>query len=263
MNVLRVGTRGSDLARIQTRWVCDQLRLHWPEMRIEEVLIATHGDRHPNQPVTDDEWPMGGFTSSIERALIEGQIDLAVHSLKDMPVVESAGTVIGAIPVREEAHDVLVTSASVTLETIPSGLRIGTSSPRRTAQLKRVVDFRAVQIRGNVPSRLARIGADLDGVILAAAGLNRLQIRPAHAVNLPIDRFVPAPGQGALAVQVRTSDHELARMISVIDHCESQLAVTAERSLLSRVGGGCAAPIGAHAVCRRRYHHAAGPTVLR
>ncbi len=244
---LRVGTRGSDLAIVQTRWVCNELRKYVSDLAIEEVIIATHGDHYALQPVTDEQWPMGGFTSAIERALLEGTIDLAVHSLKDLPVQVTSGTIVAATPMRESPHDVLVTAEPVSLDALPNGMRIGTSSPRRAAQIKRCGNVETVALRGNVPTRIARVGCDLDGVILAAAGLRRLNLTPPNKIDLPLKEFLPAPGQGALAVQVREDDDEVVRFASAIDDVQTRLAVTAERALLAEIGGGCSAPVGAFA----------------
>lgn len=255
---IRVGTRGSELALIQTRAVCAQLRQIRPHLEIEEVVLSTHGDTHPHQPVTADDWPMGGFVGTIERALIERRIDFAVHSLKDLPTTPMPGTNIAAVPMREAAHDVLITAKPVTLDAIPEGMRIGTSSPRRAAQLRRLCIVETVPIRGNVPTRLAQVGETLDGVILAAAGLRRLGLTPRCALELPIDRFLPAPGQGALAVQVRSDNESTTELLAQLNDLPARLATTAERALLAQLGGGCAAPVGAYAVIDQGIIHLRG-----
>ncbi len=244
MTRLRVGTRGSDLALIQTRWVCDLLRHAHSGMEFDEVIIKTHGDIATGQPL-DTDFPVGGFVSAIEQALLEGRIDLAVHSYKDLPTAATPGVMVAAVPSREVPHDVLMTAEPVDLLNLPRGLRLGTSSPRRAAQFRRLADVRIVPIRGNVPTRVAKVGqGEFDGVVLAAAGLKRLGLRPANMIELPLDRFVPAPAQGALAVQMRTGE-ALAKNLATIEDRASRLAVEAERSFLRNLHAGCHTPVGA------------------
>ncbi len=247
MTRLQVGTRGSDLALRQTRWVCDLLRGVHAGLEFEEVVIKTHGDLATGQPL-DRDFPVGGFVSAIERALLERQIDFAVHSYKDLPTASTPGLMIAAVPVREVPHDVLVTHDPVTLPNLPRGMRIGTSSPRRAAQFRRLADVQIVPIRGNVPTRVAKVeSGELDGVVLAAAGLKRLGLRPPHRIELPIDWFMPAPAQGALAVQVREGD-AIAALLAVIEHRPSRSAVEAERAFLRNLHAGCHTPVGALAM---------------
>jgi hydroxymethylbilane synthase len=243
----RVGTRGSDLARRQTRWVCDRLTEQHPEVTIETVVIRTHGDEHPDQPI-DEFWPVGGFVGAIERALLAGDVDFAVHSYKDMPVAPTLGLAVAAVPTREAAHDVLITRAPVDWRKLPQGFRIATSSARRTAQWRATADVVIVPIRGNVPTRVAKLDSEvLDAVVLAAAGLKRLGLRPEHRIDLPVEAFTPAPGQGALAVQTRDGD-PIAEIVGSIDDPVVRRCVDAERAFLSAVGGGCETPAGALAV---------------
>jgi len=253
---LRVGTRGSDLALAQTRLVMDALQALRPELVFEQVVIQTHGDEYLGQ-FGDEHWPVGGFVSAIEQALLADRIDVAVHSYKDLPTNETPGVTIAAVPQREVAHDVLVTAVPIVFEAPPDRLRIGTSSARRAAQLRRVLPkVEIVPIRGNVPTRLAKIAAmGLDGIVLAGAGLRRLQLNPPHLLPLPTDRFVPAPGQGALAVQVR-SGHD-ASVVQPLDHPPTRRAVEAERSFLRTLGAGCQTPAAALAAtdARRIYLH--------
>jgi len=248
MTLLRIGTRGSELALIQTHLVCDLLKTADSSLSFEEVVIKTHGDRATEQPF-DIHWPAGGFVGAIEQALLRGEIDLAVHSYKDLPTAEMPGLVVAAVPPREAAHDVLITRESITLDRVPAGFRVGTGSPRRAAQLRHFLgDVQVVPLRGNVPTRLAKLrGPDLDGVVLAAAGLRRLKITPPHAIELPVERFVPAPGQGALVVQARAAD-SAAATVAAIDHPSSRRAVEAERAFLRAIGAGCRTPVGALAV---------------
>ena len=244
MTSLLVGTRGSDLALRQTNWVCQRLGQAHPSLKIEQVIIKTHGDA-----VTDEhfgaDWPVGAFVSAIEQALLEGRIDFAVHSYKDLQTAETPGLAIAATPLREVSHDVLLTRAKVRLEELPAGARIGTNSPRRAAQLRRLGDFKIVPLRGNVPTRIAKIEREnLDGIVLAAAGLKRLGIEYPHVIELPTAQFLPAPAQGALAVQARRGS-PAAELLAVLDHAATRQAVTAERSFLHRVSAGCHTPLGA------------------
>ena len=244
MRRLRVGTRGSELALKQTEWVCDRLQAVDSSIDIEQVVIKTHGDIATDQRI-DESWPVGAFVSALEGALLEEQIDVAVHSYKDLQTAQTPGLNIAAVPEREPVHDVLLTAKEMELRELPSGTRIGTSSPRRAAQIRQLGDFQIVPIRGNVPTRIAMLQSDgLDGVILAAAGLRRLGIRHRHWIDLPTDAFVPAPGQGALAVQVR-SGSDAAAVVAVLDDEPSRRCVIAERSFLTEISAGCHTPTGA------------------
>jgi len=247
MTLLRIGTRGSDLALVQTRTVCSLIHAVNPNVQFQEIIIRTHGDKAAHQPF-DIHWPAGGFTGAIEQALLDNQIDLAVHSYKDLPTAVTPGLAIAAIPPREALHDVLVSDDEIDLAALPAGYRIGTSSPRRAAQFRYFCGGVTVHaLRGNVPTRIAKLEeGELDAVVLAAAGLRRLNIRPRHAIDLPVERFVPAPAQGALAVQVREGS-EAERLVAPIDHAESRLAVDAERAYLHAIGAGCHTPASAFA----------------
>lgn len=246
MTRLRVGTRGSDLALWQTRWVCDRLRAAHDGLAIEEIVIKTHGDLATDVPLgTGGSAEPGWFVSAIELALSEERVDFAVHSFKDLQSATTIGLVIAAIPGRELVHDVLVTSEPVDLVCLPKGFKIGTGSPRRAAQFLRLGGVEIVPIRGNVPTRVAKINEpEYDGVVLAAAGLKRLNIRPPHRIDLPTDRFVPAPAQGALALQTREGD-EAERIVGTLDDALARRAVEAERAFLSGVSAGCHTPVGA------------------
>jgi hydroxymethylbilane synthase len=244
MTKLRAGTRGSDLALWQTRWVCARLRQAHPSVETEEVIIKTHGDTATEQ-LFDANWPVGGFVGAIEQALVGERIDFAVHSYKDLQTAVTAGLVIAAVPGREAVHDILVTRDRVDLDNIPPGFRLGTSSPRRAAQFRRIADVQIVPIRGNVPTRVAKIEREgLDGVVLAAAGVRRLDIKLPHAVDLPTNRFVPAPAQGALAVQTREQGAATA-LIAVLENASARRTVKAERSFLQTINAGCHVPVGA------------------
>jgi hydroxymethylbilane synthase len=220
---LRVGTRGSELALWQANWVCDRLREKHSSLEITRVIIKTQGDALRDKRF-DQDWPVGAFTSAIENALLEEHIDFAVHSHKDLQTSPTAGLVIAAVP---------------------PGFKIGTGSPRRSAQLRRLGDVKVVPIRGNVPTRVAQLKREnLDGVVLAAAGLLRLGIDHKPRIDLPTGRFVPAPAQGALAVQAR-EDSEAAEIIEFLDDAPSRQAVEAERSFLSGINAGCHTPAAA------------------
>ncbi len=241
---LRVGTRGSDLALWQTNWVCDRLRAAHPSLEIEQVIIKTHGDADQTGEFGGD-WPVGAFVSALEHALLDDRVDFAVHSFKDLQTAVTTGLVISAVPVREAVNDVLLTRAPVDLNRLPSGFRVGTGSPRRSAQLRRFCNAKIVPIRGNVQTRVDKIEKEgLDGVVLAAAGLKRLGITYPNMINLPTDRFVPSPAQGALAVQTREGD-QAAGVLAAVDDAQSHRAAGAERSFLTRINAGCHTPVGA------------------
>ena len=244
MTHLRVGTRGSKLALWQTNWVCDRLREAHPSIEIEKIIIKTHGDVVANEQFGED-WPVGAFVSALERALVEERTDFAVHSFKDLQTAVTTGLLVAAVPAREAVHDVLLTRTSVDIDDLPPGFRVGTGSPRRSAQFRRLGRVEIVPIRGNVETRIAKIGREgLDGVVLAAAGLKRLGVTYAHMTDLPTDRFIPAPAQGALAVQTRERS-DVAEIVRAIDDVDSHTAVKAERAFLKRVNAGCHVPIGA------------------
>lgn len=247
-NPLRLGTRGSALARWQTDHVAGRLATAWPDLTCEVVIIRTAGDR-----VLDTPLPLlggkGAFTAELEAALARGEIDLAVHSLKDLPVASPPGLTLGAVPARGEAGDALVSRAGYTLATLPAGAIVGTSSRRRAAQLRyRRPDLRIRDVRGNVDTRLRKaLAADgeYDALVLAHAGLARLGRAGLITQVLPLDIMLPAPGQGALGVQCRAEEAILARL-APLDHPATRQAVAAERAFLTGLGGGCAAPIAAY-----------------
>ena len=211
---------------------------------VELVAISTEGD-HSRESLAS----LGGtgvFASALREALIAGECDAIVHSLKDLPTASYPGLRIGAIPRRADARDALV---GFTLDALPQSARVGTGSPRRVAQLKSFrPDLEVVDIRGNVDTRLARVGTDLDAVVLAVAGLTRLSRLDAVAEFLELGKWPTAPGQGALAIEVREDSKQLTAALKSVDHASSRLAVLAEREVLARLEAGCAAPIGAMAV---------------
>jgi hydroxymethylbilane synthase len=244
--VLRVGTRSSRLALWQTDSVVAALQAHWPGLSIERVLISTIGDR-----VTDVPLPRigdkGVFTRELEEALQDGTIDFAVHSLKDLPTEAPGGLAIGAILERADPRDALVAAAAVTIASLPPGARVGTSSLRRRAQLlaqRPNLDVR--DLRGNVPTRVEKVlRGDLDAAVLALAGLTRLGLTDHVAEVLGPETMLPAPGQGALAVQTRADDVRIADLLAPLDHRATRLATTAERAMLGCLEGGCQVPVGA------------------
>lgn len=243
---LRVGTRQSRLALAQARIAVDALAGAGGEPEL--VPISTHGDeisaRHPRASWADAD---GQFTRELECALIDGRIDMAVHSYKDLPTAPVDGLVIVAVLERADARDCLLTADGGGIGALPFGARIGTSSPRRAAQLALArSDLHAVPIRGNVEKRIARLRAgEFDGILLAAAGLDRLGLQVPDHARLPFELVLPAPAQGALALQVRIADASLRETVGRLDHRPTRIAVEAERALLRAVGGGCLAPLGA------------------
>jgi hydroxymethylbilane synthase len=245
---LILGTRPSQLARWQTDFVAAALRAAWPGLRIRVEVYTTRGDRELSRPLPE----IGGkglFTAEIEAALCAGDIDLAVHSLKDLPIAESVGLTLGAVLERAEVYDVLVSRHGLPLMQLPSGPRIGTSSPRRAAQiLSARPDAEIIPIRGNVDTRLRKAATeDYDAVVLAAAGLVRLGLEEHITERLPLDVMLPAPAQGVLAVQSRSGDNVILPMLKRIHHRSTWAAVTAERAFLEGLGGGCALPVAAYA----------------
>ncbi len=242
----RVGTRGSHLALRQTELVLEALAGAHPEASFEVRPIRTAGDQQARASLAE----IGGrgvFVAELERALLAGEIDLAVHSLKDLPSQETPGLTIGAVPQREDPRDVFISRRSQRLAELPPGAAVGTGSPRRAAQLRaHRPDLRVVDIRGNVDTRLRKVQeGQVEAVILAAAGLSRLGWLARATEILPLEVMLPAVGQGALAVQVRTNDKEAARLVQAVDHPPTRLATAAERAFLRRLGGGCHAAVAA------------------
>ncbi|MDQ2940731.1 MAG: hydroxymethylbilane synthase [Chloroflexota bacterium] len=245
---LRLGTRGSRLALAQARMAAEAIGAVGFGNPVELVEIHTRGDSiSARRPGGRWEETDGQFTTELERALLRGEVDLVVHSLKDLPTVSLAGLFIAAILERADPCDCLLTRGSGGLDGLPFGAQVGTSSPRRAAQLATArPDLLARPIRGNVETRLRRLNAgEFDAVVVAAAGLDRLQIEVPHEARLSLDLMLPAPAQGALALQIRAGDTEFGERVAKADHRPTRIAVEAERALLRRVGGGCLAPLGA------------------
>jgi hydroxymethylbilane synthase len=247
-NEIRIGARGSKLSLQQTESVRTRLAQAYPDRAFTIVPITTKGDLTLDTPLPE----IGGkglFTLEIEQALRLGAIDLAVHSLKDLPTDPVPDIVIGAIPERADVADAVISRSGAPLLGLPEGAVIGTSSHRRAAQLRRMrPDFQPASIRGNVETRMRKTldpAGPYDATVLAAAGLDRLGLLSAAVERLPLEAMLPAPGQGALAVQCR-DDEQSRALLSAIDDRAARFATSAERAFLSGVGGGCSAPIACY-----------------
>jgi hydroxymethylbilane synthase len=242
--VIRIGTRASALATTQSQLVATRLsELHGVD--VELVTISTEGDRSDAPLVS-----IGGagvFVAALREAVASGEVDLAVHSLKDLPTAADPRLQVAAIPVREDPRDVLVARDGLTLGELPPGSRIGTGSPRRAAQINALgLGVEVVGIRGNVDTRLAKVSSgEVDAVVLAMAGLVRLRRIAEATETLDPIQMLPAPGQGALACECRADDDATTRLLDVLDDPDTRAAVTAERSLLATLEAGCSAPVGA------------------
>lgn len=241
-------TRPSPLARSQTARVIRLLQEAWPDLECREHIITTKGDRHVDEPLPE----IGGkgwFTRELEAALFSGQVDVAVHSLKDLPVEATPGITIAAVPARDSAFDVLVAAKGQTLADLPEAARVGTSSLRRAAQLLACrSDLTILPLRGNVDTRVRKlVSGEYDAIVLASAGLTRLELQAHITETLPLDVMLPAPGQGALAVQCRAEDTETLGLLAPIHDPLTAASVTAERAFLAGLGGGCSLAVGAFA----------------
>ena len=246
-NVIKVGSRGSALALRQTEEVLGRLRPLNPGVEFQVVTIRTSGDINATGSLPG--MGLGVFVKEIERGLLDGTLDMAVHSLKDMPTLQPEGLTLGATLDRQDPRDVLVNRWDCPLDQLPHGARIGTSSPRRRAQLMNLCpQARVLPIRGSVDTRLNKAKSDdYDGAVLAAAGLIRLGLTGDISEYLSAQEFVPPPGQGVLAVEIRTGDHRMETMLSPVENAETRFAITAERAFLEILGGGCQVPVGAYA----------------
>ena len=245
---LRIGTRASQLALTQSQWVRDKVQALLPNTEVELVRINTKGDRILDVPLAK----IGGkglFVKEIEEALLAGEIDMAVHSMKDVPTVLPKGLHIGIVPQREEARDAFVSNRYRNLAELPAGAVVGTSSLRRKAQLLALrPDLQIRDLRGNVGTRLDKLDrGDFDAIILAGAGLKRLHLPARISTLLAPEQMLPAIGQGALGIELRQSDSMLLALMQPLHHLESAVAVAAERAYLARLEGGCQVPIGAYA----------------
>ncbi len=248
---LKIGTRGSALALTQANWVADRLRERYPAMNIAIVVIKTKGDIMQDVSLAK----IGGkgvFVKEIEDALLRGDVDIAVHSMKDVPAELPEGLHIGTIPEREDPRDVLIAKDNKKMESLPRGARIGTGSLRRGMQVRNLLpDVQIVPLRGNLDTRIRKIEADgLDGVIVAAAGIRRMGWIQRVSQFIPVEVMLPAVGQGALGIETRTGDSSLVEMLAFLNHSATSMEVGAERSFLQRLGGGCQLPIAAYAQIR-------------
>ncbi len=248
---LRIATRGSNLALVQTRWVGQRLREHFPELSIEEVHVRTKGDRIQDRPLAQ----VGGkglFVSEVEAVVVRGEADFAVHSWKDVPgdVPLAEGMGILSVPVREDPRDVLVTVDGVGLDSLEQGAKVGTTSRRRTVQLQRQrPDLEFVPLRGNIETRIRKLHEGrCDAIVLAAAGLARTGVleETPHVV-LPPDVCLPAVGQGALAIEGALADETLLQRLRSIEDRASRVRITAERAMLQKLEGNCHSSIAGHA----------------
>ncbi len=247
---LTIGTRGSKLALWQAEWVRDRIRRIYPECAVELSVIKTKGDRILDVPLAE----VGGkglFVKEIEEALLDGRIDLAVHSMKDMPAELPEGLCIGPVPQREDPADVLISAGGRLLADLPVGSRVGTASLRRAAQIRHHrPDLSIVPLRGNLDTRLRKLddpAEGLDAIVLAAAGVKRLGLADRITERLGTDVLLPAVAQGALCIELRRNDPHTAILTAPLDHRPSRTAVRAERAFLHRLEGGCQVPIAGHA----------------
>jgi len=247
--VIRIGTRGSALALVQANLAVDALRARG--VAVEIVTIRTEGDRRVDERLAE----VGGkglFVRELEAALLDGRIEVAVHSLKDLPAELAEGLTIAAYLPREDPRDVLITKAGGGVDALPHGARVGTSSPRRRALLLAArPDLRVEPLRGNVDTRLRKLeSGDWDAIVLAAAGVRRLGLTLPYAEPLAPDVFVPAVGQGVIAVEVRADDTVTLGAVAPLDDRDTRACATAERAYLARLGASCVTPMGAYAELR-------------
>ena len=242
--ILRIGTRASKLALAQAQWVCNRISAEYPDLEVELVTVRTKGDRVQDRPLST----IGGkglFVKEIEEALQRKDIDIAVHSLKDVPAELPGDLYIGAIPEREDPCDVIISKDNASLEELPKESRIGTSSLRRAAQLlHHRPDLEIVPLRGNLDTRIRKLHAlDMHAIIVAAAGLKRMGLAGQITQVLPADVMLPAIGQGALGLELRLDDQRTGTMMTFLDHYPTRVAVEAERAFLKELKGGCQLPV--------------------
>ncbi len=236
--LFRIGTRGSPLALAQTQLVLAALQRAWPHLRYEVVVVRTTGDRRRDLPLAR----LGGrgvFVAELETALLHGEVDMAVHSLKDLPVRTPQGLTLAAVPLRDDPRDALVSRHSGGLAGLPPGAVVGTGSPRRAVQLRRLrPDLQVAPVRGNVDTRVRKARAGhLDAVVVATAALQRLGLAPDYV--FPPEEMLPAAGQGAIAIEVRADDQEALALAQAVDDAHIRACVTAERAFEARLGVGC------------------------
>ncbi|MCF7954784.1 MAG: hydroxymethylbilane synthase [Phycisphaerae bacterium] len=248
MRNIRIATRASKLATTQSGHVRDMIKSICPDAEITFIHVSTKGDRD-NTDFLHKVNSVGFFTSEVENALLQNEADIAVHSLKDLPTTITKGLTIAAIPPREKVCDAMVAGVNInSINDLPHGAKVGTSSLRRIAQLKHLrSDLNCQPLRGNVETRVNKVkSGEYDAIIIAQAGLNRLSMSDNISVVLTVEEFVPAPGQGALAIQTRSDDKELLELLSAIDNKEARITTTIERSILAKLHGGCSIPLGVY-----------------
>jgi hydroxymethylbilane synthase len=252
MGRIRIGTRGSRLALVQTRSVADAIRERHPECEVEIEIIQTEGDRVLDRPLSAIG-ETGLFIKEIETALLEERVDLAVHSMKDLPSRLTPGLALAAATERADPRDVLVSREASSLVTLPQGATVATGSLRRRSQLLALrPDLVVEDLRGNVPTRLEKFErSSWDAILLAGAGLERLGLSSRIRSYIPVEIMLPAAGQGALAIETRAKDREAAKTVVFLSHLETERAVAAERSFLARLEGGCRVPIAAYGEVRK------------
>ncbi|MEM4250387.1 MAG: hydroxymethylbilane synthase [Candidatus Bathyarchaeia archaeon] len=245
---LIVGTRGSRLSLAQTESVVDALTRNSPNIKIQTKIIETTGDRLESAPLKEI-YGKGVFEKEVDEAIVKGEVDFAVHSMKDVPAEQPEGLTIAAVPRRAPPNDVLVSQPPLRLHDLPPGAKVGTSSPRRIAELLRIrPDLKPIPIRGNVDTRIRKLDAgDYDAIILAEAGLTRLSMKNRIVDRLSLEEFTPAPGQGFLAVVARRDRVDVLKLLDSVNNPESLAEAVAERAFMNEVGGGCKIPLGAFA----------------
>jgi hydroxymethylbilane synthase len=243
-----IGTRGSSLALSQAELITEHLRKAFPDLAVRTQIIRTTGDRHPDVSIGELSG-VGFFVKELELALLHGTIDAAVHSVKDLPSTETPGLVIAAIAQRDDPRDALVARAGATVHTLPRAARVGTSSVRRASCLRALrADLTIVPMRGNVDTRVKKVDAgEVDAVCLAAAGLRRVGLEDRITQWFSIEEMLPAPGQGALGVQMSEKDSRRQQVAAAVDHAPTRVAVLAERIVLRRLEAGCRLPLAAYA----------------
>ena len=248
MTSVRIATRGSRLALIQTELVAALLREHSPGVEVEVVTVVTAGDRDQSTPLQEGE-RAGWFTSAIQETLLRGEADIAVHSYKDLPTKRPEGLVLAAVPAREDPRDALISRTHADLRSLPKGASVGTSSPRRTAQILELrPDLDVRIIRGNVETRIAKVeSGEYEATVLALAGLRRLGLEERADHVFGFEEMLPSPAQGALAVECRTADTATRALLAKIDDPALRQTVTAERMFLATIDGGCSFPAAAYA----------------
>jgi hydroxymethylbilane synthase len=247
-NQLTIGSRGSKLALFQANWAKSRLETEHPDLRVLIEIIKTSGDVFVDAPLSQ----IGGkglFTKEIEEALLDSRIDLAVHSLKDLPTVLPPGLSLAAVSSREDARDAFLSNKHRSLDALPNGARVGTSSLRRQSQLLHLrQDLEVANLRGNLDTRIRKLDEkQYDAILLACAGLDRLGYQRRIAERLSVQQLCPAVGQGALGIEIREIDDETRNRLQCLHHAPTHSAVTAERAFLRRLGGGCQVPIAGHA----------------